>query len=142
MSQRGLPMRRRLCVLLLASFSLGADDAKEDKETLQGRWTVVTAERDGRAFPEAKEDRIVFAGDKLTVKIKDRMHDATYQLDPNKHPKRIVIVSADAQEKPLKGIYQLEGDSLKICLGKDQPVEFAARAGTEQVLLILKRDKS
>jgi hypothetical protein len=43
----------------------------------------------------------------------------------------------------LAGIYRLEGDGLKICVGAgdDRPVDFATKDGAKAVLLILERRK-
>jgi uncharacterized protein (TIGR03067 family) len=98
--------------------------------------------------------------------------EETYKLDPGAKPKTIDLtmtmktmkfekVAAEigkgvevkqgekvkppeekVEVKTLKGIYSLEGDSLKICFNmpdKDRPTEFAAKDG--QVLITLKRAK-
>jgi hypothetical protein len=42
------------------------------------------------------------------------------------------------------GIYELDGDNLKICLalpGKDRPMVFATAAENAQQLVVYKRDK-
>jgi hypothetical protein len=42
----------------------------------------------------------------------------------------------------LEGIYQLDGDTWKICLkvsGKERPTKFETKAGSELVLATLKR---
>ena len=42
------------------------------------------------------------------------------------------------------GIYELKDDELKICFAKgggERPTEFLSKAGTEQSLVVLKREK-
>jgi hypothetical protein len=44
----------------------------------------------------------------------------------------------------MKGIYALDGDSLKICVSQpkaDRPTEFATKKGSNSSLVILKREK-
>jgi hypothetical protein len=58
-------------VALLATIGLAAvavaDDAadKKDKEKLQGTWTAVSGEKEGKEDPEAKGHLLIFDGDKF-----------------------------------------------------------------------------
>jgi uncharacterized protein (TIGR03067 family) len=68
-------------------------------------------------------------------------------LDPDKTPKTIdlTLTGGSNKGKTLAGIYQLDGDNLKVCLfgvGKDRPKEFDTKKGTDGMLLVLKRKKS
>jgi uncharacterized protein (TIGR03067 family) len=75
---------------------------------------------------------------------------AKYKLDENKKPKTIDLTAGGRDgsgKKPddvLPGIYELDGDSLKICLGlpgKDRPTEPSAKEGAKQTLYTYKREK-
>lgn len=53
-------------------------------------------------------------------------------LDPAKKPKEIDFRSADDKDKDVvKGIYELDGDDLKLCLAfkTERPTKFAAQKG-------------
>jgi RNA polymerase sigma factor (sigma-70 family) len=119
---------------------------KSDKERLQGKWVPVSAEEEGKKVPEeeikAKNFVMVFAGDKMTLPMKDDTREVEYKLDPAKKPKEIDV--AIEKGKVAKGIYELDGDTLKLCIEKDpdgeRPAKFATD-GTTHVLIVLKRKK-
>jgi len=114
-----------------------------DQEQLQGNWLLISAERNGNATPAeiAKHIRLVFDGEKLLTKNKDRVTEAKFRLNPDKQPAEIDL-NMDGQIG--RGIYVLQGDSLKIIhgeVGDTRPTEFAAPAESGLTLLVLKRDK-
>ena len=55
--------------------------------------------------------KLTFKGDKLTIKSKDQMKEITFKLDATKKPKEMDV---DFDGKTGKGLYQLDGDTLKI----------------------------
>ena len=85
---------------------------------------------------------MTFAGDKITVVMsKDRTKTGTFKLDAAKKPREITITPSDG-DKPLQGIYELDGDNLKLALsepGGDRPKEFASKEGTRNAYFVLKR---
>ena len=114
-----------------------------DQEQIQGTWQLVSGERGGKPIPEeiVKNVRLVFASDKLTTKVKDRANEATFKLRPDAKPKEIDL---DMDGNIGKGIYLLEGDSLKIAhgeVGDERPKEFPSKAGSGLTVMILKRVK-
>jgi uncharacterized protein (TIGR03067 family) len=136
--------------LLGAGGVRGADSAEEAKEkkAFEGTWNVTVAERDGRK--ESEEDtknlKLIFSGDKITIKIQEEGQEAMYKLDPGKKPKAIDITPTAGPEKgkTFQGIYELEGDSLKLCWSEKKdarPTEFVTRPNSECFLLILNRAK-
>ena len=139
---------RFACQTVFAIMTLGllmnairADDAKKDQEKLQGTWSVVSAEADGTATDEIKNDKLVFAGDKITIKKAggDEEH-VTFTLDTSKKPKQIDI---NADGKMIQAIYELDGDKLKVCAampGADRPTDFTTKAGSNRMLVTLKRE--
>jgi uncharacterized protein (TIGR03067 family) len=67
--------------------------------------------------------------------------NGTYRLDPSKQPKEITSV---ADGKTMAGIYQLDGDNLKICFawfGEARPRDFVTKAGSRTRLAIYRREK-
>jgi uncharacterized protein (TIGR03067 family) len=103
-------------------------------------------EEGGKKVPEeavkAKDFVIVFAGDKVTCPVNGAMEELEYKLDPTAKPKRIDVIVEDG--KIARGIYQLEGDTLKLCFDKDaggeRPTKFATD-DTTYGLIVLKRKK-
>jgi RNA polymerase sigma factor (sigma-70 family) len=140
--------------------------SKEDLDKLQGTWRVVAVENDGVRFsggrPEFEDTRIVFEKSGVTFfsktfssitsgdpKVKnvptgDLKMVGIPTLDAKKNPKEITFNWENKEFKYRRGIYAMDGDSLKICLSQDEtaktlPTEFSADFGSKQWLLILKR---
>jgi internalin A len=139
---------------ILISFLLAADDpadnaAKKDRERLAGAWKIVSAERDGQPDKVSQGATITYAPDgKFTVKFADATGGAgTYKLDPSKKPNAIDYTPDFSPDKGKlhKGIYSLEGDTLKLCAsdpGKARPKELATKTDSGQALFVLTRDKA
>jgi uncharacterized protein (TIGR03067 family) len=129
-------------MMLLAGRLATAHAGEGDREKVQGDWIVTAAEKVGRKATEEglKDATITFTGDTFTWKMGDKETRGTFSLDPAKSPRQIAISAGD---KKHAGIYRLEGDELKICMGDgdDPPADFATKDGERAVLLILKRKK-
>ncbi len=140
--------RRALAVVVVAGLLIAADkkdEAKGDKDKLQGTWVCVSAERGGQPLPdEAKKAfTFTFKGDKLTLGIGDDKKEGTFKLDPTKKPKTITIKPSD-EKKELHAIYAFDGDTLKLCGGEpgdDAPKDFTTKEGGRHMLFVLKRSK-
>jgi RNA polymerase sigma-70 factor (ECF subfamily) len=132
--------------LLQAAPRLAVQD-KTDKEKLQGTWHAVSGEVGGKDVSEefAKKLSIVFAGDKITLAglvrgEKENGVEGTFKLDPTAKPKAIDIHITNKEDGV--GIYELDGDTLKLCMVEatlERPTEFAGK--DRQVLIVLKRQK-
>jgi uncharacterized protein (TIGR03067 family) len=136
-------------IALLFSFSLVATsgDAK-DEEAIQGTWLPSTAELGGKPFPDElrKSIKLVIKDDKYTVTVGKAMDQGTAKLKPSAKPKEMDITGTEGPNKgkTFLAIYELEGDTLKICYdlgGKNRPTEFKTKEGTQQFLAIYKREK-
>lgn len=144
-------MRWRLVMVAAAGFALSApmprQDAKPDPiqkalDELAGTWDVTAAE-----FAGKKEDpghtQFIFKGRELTV-VEDGKTTAVgrFLLDPTTRPKRIALPRSGYAYVP--GIYAVEGDTLKLCLGgagQGQPTEFTTDPKSHRRLLVLKRKR-
>jgi RNA polymerase sigma factor (sigma-70 family) len=124
-----------------------AQDAKSDKEKLQGTWEFVSGEFGGQQAKGAEAEQMkmlkfVFKGDKLTAKT-----EGEYTIDSSKKPKQIDLKISDGPENERgtwKGIYELKGDELTLCVAlpnQDRPAAFATKEGELTLLLKLKRAK-
>jgi uncharacterized protein (TIGR03067 family) len=135
-----------LTTVLVLAAPAPAEDAKKDAEKIQGTWKVVSLERGGEKGPEemVKNAKFVIADGLITIKEPKREEKASFKLDPTKNPKTMDITPEKGKEGVALGIYELKGDTLKFCFSKPggaRPTEFASKAGTEQVLIVLERDK-
>jgi uncharacterized protein (TIGR03067 family) len=145
-------------VSLFAGVSLlaAADDAKKeavkkDLEAMKGTWTVVSAERDGKKFTEEqlKDVTVTFdAGGKVSAQRQGQpIFEGTVKIDPTKKPKTVDATQTsegDNKGKTSHGIYEIEGDTMKICsaeFGKERPTEFSSKPGSGHFLRVYKREK-
>jgi uncharacterized protein (TIGR03067 family) len=115
---------------------------------LEGKWVFVSVLQGGTLVKEIAGTKVVIEGERFKVLGEDANPDKLkFRLDPTKKPKHIDFIEPNV-EQSLKGIYLIEGDTLKICVdrgGKDRPsarpTDFASKEGTEISLTILRRDK-
>lgn len=130
-----------------------ADGGTEDKELL-GTWTVTSASYRGEKNNDPVGSTFTFSADKIVMKPKGKdqpASEAAYLLIPKVTPKRIDLTPLDDSGKvdvnrTLRGIYTIDGDTLKICMndrpGERRPQGFdPAQETTMTVLLVLKRLK-
>jgi uncharacterized protein (TIGR03067 family) len=154
-------MRCRLSALAIAVLSLAADAPDDavarEKAKLAGTWTVTALEVNGQKVPpEAVRDvTFTFTADTLTRAKGDKKESgAGYKLDPAKTPKWIDMTGVtDGKERAVPGLYELDGDTLKLCFRADykaggkinenqkRPAKLDGGAGSERVLMVLRREK-
>jgi uncharacterized protein (TIGR03067 family) len=126
----------------------GPDRAEESAEwrKLEATWKIVILDSDGVRFEGgfSSFDRVVIEKRELIAKGSDRTQDwGTLTIDPSTSPKLM-----DPKEKGYtgEGIYQVEGDRLQICLGrntgvKERPTQFPEEAQKGVLYLVLEREK-
>jgi len=122
----------------LAAFAAETkgDAVKKDIKLANGTWSIASMEVDGEKVPQdqIKGITVVLADGKFTVKRGDELvQEGTSKVDPTKKPKTIDVTTTKGQNagENLKGIYEIDGDSQKLCFapqGKDRPTEFASRS--------------
>ncbi len=146
-------MLSQLMLVSAAGLLLGADAPKDEAvkqelQKLKGEWEMTAMTFDGQEAPEQtlKAFRRKIDGNKYTVDIdKDGNNskvEGTLTLDPTKKPKTVDIETDDGTK--VLGIYELEGDTHKICLapaGQDRPKDFTAPEGSRRTRIVWKRVK-
>ena len=118
-----------------------------DAESLQGVWTVHRQESDGERVSIFGDMTMTFKGDKVELRPLGKDHKdpptAAFKLDPTKSPKEIdLTVSKDGQSEVVRGIYDLKGDDLRICLAEPKakrPTAFVTVKGGDSDLAVYKR---
>jgi uncharacterized protein (TIGR03067 family) len=131
--------------LLVAADKPKKEDGKKGVKGLDGTWEVVSATRDGKANENAKGDKVVFAGNNVTVQGQDGEHKGTVQVDPKKKTMDFTPTEGEQKGQTFKGIYELKKGELKVCLaepGKDRPKEFTSEEGSGRMLVVMKRAKA
>ena len=141
-----------LGVLLLGAASrTGAQDDKpaNDKELIQGAWTIFAVEFDGRAIPDGpdlkrfQEVTLTFKGDAV-VNSRDKDVQGKFILDSTKKPGTLDIVTTKQNmERKMLYVYHLDGDVLRLCFTRNSDV-FRPRELTSdnlQFMMFLRRQK-
>lgn len=127
---------------------------------MDGTWVVVSVVRDPRERGpgEGKGLRCIIAGEKVVAKLPGEDKPAgglLIRIDPTKKPRAIDLwvdesqfgksVEATFKEPPLLAIYELDGDTLRVCWAplekRERPAEFASKPGSGHSLVVLKRAK-
>jgi uncharacterized protein (TIGR03067 family) len=148
-------MMRLWSVLLLAGVAVASaaedkkdDAAKDELKKFEGTWELVSAERDVVKAPadSLKGMKAIAKGDMLTLtKDGNAFLELKITIDPTKKPKTIDATSTKGDDKGMMavGIYELDGDTLTICLnrGKERPTEFTTKKDSGCTLYVYKREK-
>jgi len=132
--------------LLLAADATDEQAAKKELKKLEGTWKIVSITREGN---EQQPENVVstVSDDKFTTKAGDRIvREGSLKIYPSQSPK-----GADAtytrgpdKGKTLKGIYELKGDTWKICYsaaGEERPKAFPKDTDKAYLILVLQREK-
>jgi len=143
-------MKSFFCIgfLAVALSCVFAADLPDDGKTIQGDWVPVSAELAGQPMPEALLKTISLNMDKgkYEVFVGQEPDRGTYALDSAAKPKGITVVGTEGPNKgkTFPAIYELNGDTLRICYdlsGAKRPAEFKSVARTKLYLVSYKRKK-
>jgi uncharacterized protein (TIGR03067 family) len=106
-----------LLVLQTGPTTLAGDAPKSDDDKIQGTWQPKGLSLSGKPLPKPAPKDLptrTFTKTKLVTEDPGKgQEEATYKLEATKKPKQIDITSKRSK-KTLKGIYVLDGDTLKI----------------------------
>ena len=139
-----------ICIAtILLSAAARGQDAADERKLLQGTWLPTAAEVSENPFGEAtlKIMKLVVEGDKYNATVGISVDLGTIRIDPAAKPKTMDIISTEGPNKgkTFLAIYELNGDTLRICYdltGKVRPTEFKTRKGEALFLATYKRAKS
>ena len=114
-----------------------------DLDLLQGTWSITSLEMDGQKM-SGGGGQIVVRGNRFTTIAMGAAYEGTVVVRETGAPKSFDLHFEEGPEKgnTSLGIYELEGDTWKICLttrGNQRPKEFAAPPGTGIALETLRR---
>jgi uncharacterized protein (TIGR03067 family) len=133
---------------LLATAGVFGQDAATEAKKLEGTWMPSAAEASGQAFPDEllKTMKLVVTGDQYTVTVGKAIDKGTVKIDSAKTPKTMDIIGVDGPNKgkTFLAIYEINGDTLRVCYdlaGKNRPTEFATKKGVPLFLATYQRGK-
>ncbi len=139
---RGLLTRTILIALAFSALPpvLGADEALE----LEGTWVVESATDDGKATGQPVGDKLIFAGDKLTIEPKSgSKRHVVVKIDVSKDPHHIDMTHEVAEQKlVVQGLIEVKGDKAILALsrpGTPRPTSLESQSGS--VTLVLERSR-
>ena len=135
-----------LCLAIVLAAETARSGDKKEQEKFEGTWSLVKI-TGGKSQKKDKEAKLTFKGNKVTFKAGAETEEGTYSVDPTKKPKELNLhAEKDGKKVTIKLIYELDGDTLKIChFHPDEkaidgrPKELVANEDT--VLAVLKREK-
>lgn len=136
--------------LLLSCLAVTAAEGSADSAALEGAWVPTSAEFAGAPMPEKVLKAILLTlhkGDyEVTVVGQPGADRGTCELDTASTPKgmKITGVSGPNAGKTYPAIYEIKGDTLRICYdlsGVRRPAEFKTTKGTKLYLVTYARQK-
>src|SRR5579864_4026223 len=122
------------------------DAIHHDLKKLQGTWHMVACEEGGKPFaPENinPNDFFTFEGTTFYFKSGMRRMQGDFTIDPSKTPKWM-DQTATGGDLVFKGIYEFQGDKLRLFLGPpggERPTEFKTKEGDKLWLRTFERVK-
>jgi uncharacterized protein (TIGR03067 family) len=143
-------MKYLLCIGLAVGASLNAFAAgsPDDAKAVQGNWKPAKAELAGQPMTDAvlKSISLKLDNGKYEVFVGGVPDRGTYTLDSTTKPKSMTITGTEGPNrgKTFPAIYELKGDTLRICYdlsGAKRPTEFKSIAGTRLYLVTYSRQK-
>jgi uncharacterized protein (TIGR03067 family) len=143
-------MRGARVLATMLGFLLGllpAGSPAEDARTIQGAWTVVSAERDGKPTTEVAGHRLACSGDTFTIQREGHtLYRGIYSADAGRKPATIDFFHTEGNLKgrAWKGIYRFEGEALRVCdnapdMAKPRPTRFSTGPGSGYICIVFKR---
>jgi uncharacterized protein (TIGR03067 family) len=134
-------------VLLPAAADAPATDANaKDLAKMQGDWAVASMTRDGRKLSDDESQTLfrTVTGNKYTIfNFSKPISKGTFKIDATKTPKTIDSTPPGAKA-PILGIYEFEGQMLKVCNGPPgtpRPTNFEAKEGSNHTKIIWQPEK-
>ena len=137
-------------VVVIGLFVAGGRLAEAGATSVQGNWTAVEAERDGKRADDVIGNRLSFSDDRFAIVAQDGtpLYAGTFRLDPTAKPAAIDFRHADGdlKGKAWEGIYALAGDRLTIAdnapnLEMGRPTAFEAKNDSGYVVITFERTK-
>jgi uncharacterized protein (TIGR03067 family) len=136
-------------IVLVTGLSFASAQPADDAQKLQGAWTAVKADNDGKAAADLIGHRLAFTGKEFQIRSKDGkpIYAGTFRVNASAKPAVIDFdhTTGTLNGKSWKGIYELDGGKmLTICdnapnLDGARPTAFGAKCGAGYTLITFTR---
>lgn len=141
-----------LALVGLAAANEIGDIIRTERNAVAGIWTIDSIEFDGRkqtSDPKGPKMTVVIGSDG-TLKVQQGRRtiiEASTEINPTKAPKAIDISYTSGGQKGQSslGIYEIDGDTFRVCTaraGNQRPAAFRSAPGSGLVLTVYKREKT
>ena len=137
-----------LSLVVAASLTTFAVSASDDQQSLEGSWLPAKAELAAQPMPDAvlKTIGLQITKNEYHVLVAGEADDGTWTIDPGAKPKGMTITGVKGPNagKTFPAIYELKGDTLRVCYdlsGAKRPSEFKTVAGTQLYLVTYHRHR-
>jgi uncharacterized protein (TIGR03067 family) len=137
-----------LAIAWLASANASAqDDAAKEQKRVQGSWTFVSVEMDGKKVDTFEGARAVVEGDRVSVTFKQGFKFLkAFKIYTDTNPRCVDFLNADGKGDASEGIYELKDKRLKVLVnvsagGKERPTDFIDKGKKGHILYVLERQE-
>jgi uncharacterized protein (TIGR03067 family) len=151
LTRRRIAMRSFVVLVTVVSAGIALAQEKADQELARfdGEWEMQSGTVDGIVVDQEtlKFSKGTTKGGVTKILFFDQVYlEAKFTIDPSKKPRTIdfTITGEVNKGKVQLGIYEFEGDTVKICfaaIGQSRPTDFTAKKGSERTLCVWKREK-
>ena len=127
-----------------------AQPMTEVEKTLEGTWMATKAERDGQAAEDVVGHRLSFTRNRFRIQSRDGrpLYAGTFGVNPVPNPATIDFQHTEGpmKGKAWKGIYTVDGDTLRVCDNAPnpdtgRPTAFGAKAGSGHIFITFTRGR-
>jgi uncharacterized protein (TIGR03067 family) len=141
------PVVLALAVLLLTAAEPEA--VRQELQRLRGTWVVVAAEQDGQPLDRIKGGKLILSDTSFAIHTASGVTlKGDYRIDPSQKPRHMDLDHQEGmlRDKTWKGIYEVEGDRLRLCYvaadsAQPRPDSFTTAADSDRLLVVLERVK-
>jgi uncharacterized protein (TIGR03067 family) len=159
---------RVLVIVSLLAYPVDARQGEPIKTPIQGKWTAIVYDQNGKPLPSdiVKKLKVTILPEKIEIRphitarykpvlkngkrevevifaaAEDKTDTIAYKLIPAKGRINFSWRGATGESKTIKGLYLLEGETLKICFPsgeKNRPNKFPDQPKAGYVRMVLKR---
>jgi uncharacterized protein (TIGR03067 family) len=139
-----------LCAVLFFAAAAPDDATKADLDRWQGDWTTKSFVLDGGPLPKEKQfpDRLMTIKDDKFSEVRGGKVAVrgTIALDASKSPKHLdaTFLEGGPKGETIRGIYEIDGDTLRVCIGTpetERPTKFESTKGSHLRLIDYERKR-
>jgi uncharacterized protein (TIGR03067 family) len=134
-----------LVCLLAGCRALSTGNSAEDTKKIQGTWKLVGSTYDGG--PQMADMEWIVDGDHYTIRLDGQQHRDPYFFKLDASRRQIDVFHHETPPGTyggkLKGIYEISGDSLKVCFdltAQQYPKPFDASRASRRLIYEFRRE--